>query len=81
MSRFSQEVAIAEKLEGMRLWRRAARQWLVVLDITPVKEERLRDMLTMRRAKCITQGNCFCNDYSGISEARLVDDSDLGVAA
>ncbi len=81
MTRFQKESALAEKLESQYQWRRAARQWLVVLDIAPATNERLRDQIISRRARCITMGNCFCNDYAGISEARLVVPTDMGVAA
>ncbi|WP_230492969.1 PerC family transcriptional regulator, partial [Martelella alba] len=74
------EIALAEHLETAGLWRRAARQWLAVLDILPASQEQRRSQITARRAYCITMGNYFCNDYAGISEARLVDYVD-GVAA
>jgi hypothetical protein len=78
---FESELALAEKLEAAGLWRRAARQWLTVLDILPTSQEQRRSHVIGRRAECITMGNCFCTNYSGISEARLVDHSDMGVAA
>ncbi len=76
MTRLEIEIARAKQLEASRMWRRAARQWLVVLDITPHTQERQRDILAARRAHCITYGNFFCGDYSGIREARLIDMSE-----
>ncbi|QWA09818.1 PerC family transcriptional regulator [Sodalis ligni] len=81
MTPFQKESALAEKLESQYQWRRAARQWLVVLDIAPATNERLRDQIISRRARCSSYGNFYCGDYSGISEARLVDHTDMGVAA
>ncbi len=72
-TRLEKEIARARQLEASHLWRRAARQWLTVLDITPHTQEKLRDALAARRAHCITYGNLFCGDYSGIREARLID--------
>ncbi|WP_410016251.1 PerC family transcriptional regulator [Sodalis sp. C49] len=66
-------ITLAKRLESRRLWRRAARQWLAVIDITPDTHERLREGFIARREKCITNGNCFCGDYGGISEARIIE--------
>jgi hypothetical protein len=81
MSIFEIEFAKATALESAHLWRRASRQWLVVLDILPGSQEQLRSNIIARRAECITMGNCFCTNYSGISEARLVDHSEMGMVA
>ncbi|XBS71133.1 PerC family transcriptional regulator [Acerihabitans sp. KWT182] len=81
MTTFQKESALAEKLESQYQWRRAARQWLVVLDITPATNDHLREQIIARRAHCITYGNFFCGEYSGISEAHLVDLTNMGVAA
>ncbi len=71
MTRFEQELALAEKLESLSLWRRAARQWLVVLDVTPTPAEKFRDHIAHRRDRCINFGNCFCGPDGGMSTARL----------
>ncbi len=78
---FDRAFARARELEESKLWRRAARQWLTVLDNLPASQEQQRSHIIARRARCITMGNCFCNDYAGISEARLVVPTDMGVAA
>lgn len=73
MTDFEQKIARAQQLERCHLWRRAAHQWLAVIDITPETHERLRDGFIARRERCITYGNCFCGDYGGISEARIIE--------
>ncbi|NDL64935.1 PerC family transcriptional regulator [Acerihabitans arboris] len=73
MTDFEKEVALAKRLERSYLWRRAARQWLAVIDIVPDAQERLRDALIARREQCISYGNCFCGEYGGISEARIIE--------
>lgn len=78
---FEKDFAQAQALESAGLWRRAARQWLTVLDNLPATQEQQRSNVIARRARCIGMGNCCCNDYAGISEARLVDYSDAGAIA
>ncbi|WP_213990059.1 hypothetical protein [Sodalis sp. dw_96] len=76
MTSYEKEIALAEKLESLYRWRRAARQWLVVLDMTPTSDWHLRDRIISRREVCITYGNVYCGEYAGINEARLADFAD-----
>lgn len=59
------DIALAEKLESKRLWRRAARVWLTVFDQTKGCHERAA--VARRREKCQVYANGLAsNQYSGI---------------
>lgn len=58
------DIALAEELESKRLWRRAARVWLTVLDQT--KGMQARAEVARRREKCQNSANGLRSQYSGI---------------
>ncbi|WP_349826527.1 PerC family transcriptional regulator [Brenneria populi] len=63
------DITLAEKLEAQCLWRRAARQWLVVYDKMPSGE--LRDKIARRREKCINRVKVIPRQYSGVREMTV----------
>ncbi len=64
---------LAEQLEEKQLWRRAARQWLAVMDATD--DERLRGKAAERSTSCIQHSTVYRADFcdGGIAEATLAD--------
>ncbi|WP_407321781.1 PerC family transcriptional regulator [Dickeya ananatis] len=64
------EIKLAEMLEKKRLWRRAARQWLVVFDQLADAESRQR--AAQRRQTCLRRSAVPQPVYySGFSEHHL----------
>ncbi|WP_349826526.1 PerC family transcriptional regulator [Brenneria populi] len=63
------DITLAEKLEEKRLWRRAARQWLVVYDQMPFCDARGR--IAQRRQKCLNKVKISPRQYSGVREMTV----------
>ncbi|MBO8132480.1 PerC family transcriptional regulator [Dickeya fangzhongdai] len=63
------EIKLAETLEKKHLWRRAARQWLVVFDQLVDAESRHR--AAMRRQICLRRSTSQSVCYSGLNEHHL----------
>lgn len=64
---------LAEQLEEKQLWRRAARQWLAVMDATD--NERQRGKAAERSTSCIQRSTIYRADLcdGGIAEATLAE--------
>ncbi|WP_437613135.1 PerC family transcriptional regulator [Erwinia sp. V71] len=64
---------LAEQLEDKCLWRRAARQWLAVMDAT--EDERLRGKAAERSTYCIQRSHCYRPELNdgGMAEVTLAD--------
>ncbi|MFP1742491.1 PerC family transcriptional regulator [Lonsdalea quercina] len=63
------DIALAESLEDRGLWRRAAQQWLMVLDQTDISGN--RELIVLRRQRCLRRAQGIRNQYSGVREMTV----------
>ncbi|MFP1951723.1 PerC family transcriptional regulator [Lonsdalea quercina] len=63
------DIALAESLEDRGLWRRAAQQWLMVLDQTDISGN--RELIVLRRQCCLRLAQGIRNQYSGVREMTV----------
>ncbi|MEQ9941079.1 PerC family transcriptional regulator [Pectobacterium aroidearum] len=58
------DIELAKELEEKQLWRRAARQWLTVMDRTNGTTE--RGLVATRRSICLSRARIATQQYSGV---------------
>ncbi|AOR64838.1 PerC family transcriptional regulator [Pectobacterium wasabiae] len=58
------DIELAKQLEEKQLWRRAARQWLTVMDRTKGTTE--RGLVATRRSICLGRARMTTQQYSGV---------------
>ncbi|MFJ5503843.1 PerC family transcriptional regulator [Pectobacterium carotovorum] len=58
------DIELAKQLEEKQLWRRAARQWLTVMDRTKGTTE--RGLVATRRSICLSRARIATQQYSGV---------------